>query len=66
MKGKFYTYKNNTYLVIDEGSMKDPSTREWKDCVIYSPVVDGVISSVKYIRDKKEFIERFELKHLKV
>lgn len=62
MKGRFYTYKDSTYLVLDEGLMKEPNTREWIDCLTYSPVVDGMVGSLKFVRAKKEFIVKFKLK----
>ena len=55
----FYEYKGNLYLVTDECSFKDPVTRQWFDAFIYQPIVDSKVMGVKYVREKKEFLSRF-------
>ena len=65
MKNKVYTYKDRIYVVMDNCSMKDPVSREWLDAVIYSPLIDGIIQDIKYVREKTDFIKKFKKKDIK-
>ena len=65
MKNRIYIYKDRMYVVLDNCSMKDPTSREWLDAVIYSPLIGGIIQDVKYVREKLEFLKRFKEKEIK-
>lgn len=43
------------YRIVNEARMKNPETREWMDCIIYSNVDNGAI----YVREKDDFFEKF-------
>lgn len=44
------------YIVIHNARMKNPETRKWLDCVIYSDIANGNV----YVREKKDFIDKFK------
>lgn len=58
--GEIYKFKKKgtLYKVVDVAKMKNPTTRNWDECVIYEPTVnpDGAL----YVRERNEFNERFE------
>lgn len=43
------------YRIVNEARMKNPETREWMDCIIYSNVDKGAL----YVREKGDFFEKF-------
>lgn len=43
------------YRIVNEARMKNPETREWMDCIIYSNVDNWAI----YVREKDDFFEKF-------
>lgn len=43
------------YRIVNEARMKNPETREWMDCIIYSSVDKGSL----YVREKDDFFEKF-------
>ncbi len=43
------------YLVLEEGELKDPTTRSWLKCVIYKSVKTGNV----YSREKEDFLKKF-------
>jgi hypothetical protein len=43
------------YRIANEARMKNPETREWMDCIIYSNVDNGSL----YVREKDDFFEKF-------
>ena len=43
------------YRIVNEARMKNPETREWMDCIIYSNVDNGSL----YVREKDDFFEKF-------
>lgn len=43
------------YRIVNEARMKNPETREWMDCIIYSNVDNGSL----YVREKDNFFEKF-------
>lgn len=45
------------YAIVEYARMKNPSTREWKDCVIYSDIKTKSV----YVREKQDFFDKFEL-----
>lgn len=51
-----YTYKNNEYIVLETGIMKNPYSRKWEDCVMYRKV--NFLDT--YVRQTQEFLDRFE------
>ena len=51
-----YTYKDNVYELMNNGQMKDSSTREWVEAVFYRSVNTGKI----YAREKIEFEKLFK------
>lgn len=57
MIGKLYKYpKTGTvYKVLQEVKMKDPSTGEWEEAIIYTD------RNSTYCREKEDFIAKFEL-----
>lgn len=56
--GKFYTYKDKTYVIVRwEARMKHPETREWVRAVVYRDIND---SYAFYIREYKDFTSKFE------
>ena len=65
IRNRIYTYKDRIYMVVDNCSMKDPTSREWLKAVMYSPLINGVIQDVKYVREKLEFLKRFKEKEIK-
>ena len=44
------------YRVIHNARMKNPETRKWLDCVIYSDIVNGNV----YVRERIDFIDKFK------
>ena len=43
------------YRIVNEARMKNPETREWMDCIIYSNVDNESL----YVREKDDFFEKF-------
>ena len=69
---KIYEFKEtkNRYRILNERALfKDPTTREWRECVIYTPYEihnpDGTRTKVSevgeeiYVREKEDFINKF-------
>ena len=54
---KIYTYKNKKYKIIREAQMKDITTRDWYECVIYEQVETGLI----FVREAIDFYFKFEV-----
>lgn len=53
-----YWYKGNKYVIAnDKAKMKDPSSREWVDAVLYFPVGS---SGTTYVREKSDFEAKFK------
>lgn len=52
---KTYEYKGNKYLVTDVAEMKNPQTREWQMCIIYTSSNGRV-----FVREKEEFLRLFK------
>lgn len=57
--GDFFEYKGNYYMILGECQFKDPSSREWIEAFEYTLIKDGLISDLKFVREKKEFLKRF-------
>lgn len=70
---KIYEFKEtkNRYRILNERALfKDPTTREWRECIIYTPYEiynsDGTrtkVSSVEeqiYVREKEDFMNKFK------
>jgi len=60
MKGKVYIFSKtgNEYVVLEEGELKDPSTRKWIPCVVYRSIETGNC----YTREKTDFLNKFKEK----
>lgn len=60
MKGKIYIFKEtgNEYLILEEGELKDPSTRIWIPSVTYKSVDTGKV----YTREMTDFLNKFDEK----
>lgn len=43
------------YRVVNKARMKNPATREWMNCVIYSDIDNGSI----YVREINDFFDKF-------
>lgn len=50
-----YSYKGNTYKVVEFGQMKHPEKREWVDAVFYKSELDNKT----YCREKSDFETKF-------
>ena len=61
MKNKVFVFNKtgNSYLVLEEGEMKDPSTREWLKSVVYKSLETGNI----YTRELNDFLNIFSIKN---
>lgn len=70
---KIYEFKEtkNRYRILNECALfKDPTTREWRECVIYTPYethnLDGTRTKVSgleetiYVREKEDFYNKFK------
>lgn len=70
---KIYEFKEtkNRYKILNECALfKDPTTREWRECVIYTPYethnLDGTRTKVSgveetiYVREKEDFYNKFK------
>lgn len=44
------------YRLLSEARMKNPETREWMDCIVYSEIV----SKCLYVREKSDFFDKFK------
>lgn len=69
---KIYEFKEtkNRYRILNERALfKDPTTREWRECIIYTPYetynpdgtrtkVSGVEEQI-YVREKEDFMNKF-------
>jgi len=59
-----YIYPKNKhiYQLLWECKMKDPTTGEWKEAVIYSQVLnsEGQCGEEKYVREKQDFLNKFQ------
>lgn len=53
-----YSHDGKYQIVSIEARMKNPTTREWLDCVIYADIDTDVV----YVREKQDFFDKFELK----
>ncbi len=56
MKGEVYSYKGKTYVVMDEGMMKNPSNGEWCESVNYIQVN----WHATFTRLKADFLMKFK------
>jgi hypothetical protein len=70
---KIYEFKEtkNRYRILNERALfKDTTTREWKECIIYTPYetynpdgtrtkVSGVEEQI-YVREKEDFYNKFK------
>lgn len=58
----YYPKNQHTYQVLWECRMKDPTTGEWKDALIYSQVINkqGQTGEEKYVREKTDFLSKFQ------
>lgn len=69
---KIYEFKEtkNRYRILNERALfKDPTTREWRECIIYTPYEihnpDGTRTKVSevgeeiYVREKEDFMNKF-------
>jgi hypothetical protein len=55
-----YSHDEKEYFVRNEGYMKTPSTPStWETCVIYQAIHDGIPWGSLFVREKKEFCNRF-------
>jgi hypothetical protein len=52
-----YTYKNKEYKIVREAQMKDVTSRDWHECVIYEQVETGLV----FVREAVEFYFKFEM-----
>lgn len=52
-----YSHDGKYKIVSIEARMKNPTTREWLDCVIYT----DIDTSAVYVREKQGFFDKFEL-----
>lgn len=50
----FYPKNQHTYAIIDSVKLKNPTTKEWSDAILYTDGKD------KYVRDKSDFINKFK------
>ena len=70
---KIYEFKEtkNRYRILNERALfKDPTTREWRECIIYTPYEiynpDGTRTKVSevgeeiYVRIKDDFYNKFK------
>jgi hypothetical protein len=60
-----FDYKGEKYKVINELKMKHPTTREWVDAFLYTPIqrtldLEELETPQLYVREKSEFLERFK------
>lgn len=55
---QIYTYKEHEYLFLSTCMMKNESTREWVEGVIYR----SMNSTKVWVRNKAEFYRKFKLK----
>lgn len=53
----YYPKNDHYYRVIEECRMKDPTTGEWYDAIIY---VNDMTDKPKYIREKEDFLKKFQ------
>lgn len=69
MIGKIFKFKKtgNFYKIINIAEMKDPTSRDWLNSVIYTPYMsaDKLVTyeegkSPIYVRELKEFLNKFE------
>ena len=44
------------YKIVSEARMKNPSTREWVDCIIYADIFQSDV----YAREKQDFFDKFK------
>lgn len=51
-----YKYKGKEYKIIKEAQMKDVSTRDWFECVVYEQVESGLL----FVRESEDFYFKFE------
>ena len=72
MSMKIYEFKEtkNRYRILNERALfKDPTTRDWRECIIYTPYetynpdgtrtrVSGVEEQI-YVREKEDFNNKF-------
>ena len=54
-----YPKTGNKYVVLYDIKMKDPSTGEWKEAVVYKGVEDGNY----YVREERDFFNKFVKLH---
>lgn len=53
----YYPKNDHYYRFIEECRMKDPTTGEWYDAIIY---VNDMTDKPKYIREKEDFLKKFQ------
>ena len=44
------------YRIVNEARMKNPETREWVNCIIYSDIATGSL----YVRESLDFYDKFK------
>lgn len=56
-KNRTYVYPKNKhrYYIVERAKLKNPTTGEWHDALIYRGLDDGGV----YVRDFHDFAERF-------
>jgi len=54
---KYHEYKENKYQILQVVKMKDPSSREWVDAVVYCPA-EGKFQM--YVREMEDFKVKFK------
>lgn len=52
-----YSHDGKYQIVCCDAKMKNPTTREWLDCVIYANIDTDDI----YVREKQDFFDKFEI-----
>ena len=51
-------YGGKYKILADDYKMKDPTTREWLDCIVYQQYGDYE-KPLTFVREKKEFLSHF-------
>ena len=58
-----HKYNGNVYKIISNAYMKDPSTREWLESIVYRQykTAKGEVyeNPMTFVREKKDFIKKF-------
>ena len=50
-----YSHDGKYQVITVEARLKNPTTREWQDCVIYANIDTDDI----YVREKQDFFDKF-------